>query len=116
KINLELCQDQERSFKLPGTATTNKKVRQEESAQRGIVVISEADAGEEDSDDEIDMGEVDEDEMIGGVSWADLSILCEDWDVDKIEAMGERLVLDRPPADAMDDHASKVGARPSKPE
>jgi transcription initiation factor TFIID subunit 1, fungi type len=87
KINLELSQDQERNFRLPGSATTHEKIRQDESTLKGVVMITEADAGEEGSDEEVEYDEIDENETIGGISWADLSILCEDWDVDKIEAL-----------------------------
>ncbi|KAF2459449.1 hypothetical protein BDY21DRAFT_338291 [Lineolata rhizophorae] len=81
KVNLELQQDQERAFRLIGPASSNKAARQAEAEARGITLISEADGGNDSSDAEIELDEVDENEFIGGVSWKDMCLACEDWDI-----------------------------------
>lgn len=77
KVNLELAADQEKSFRLPGTAT----IRETWSEQQGNIYIRHSHKEQDESDDGIDMDEIDEDEIIGGVSWQDLAIVCTDWDL-----------------------------------
>ncbi|KAF2018396.1 hypothetical protein BU24DRAFT_345737 [Aaosphaeria arxii CBS 175.79] len=83
KINLEIEPDQEKAFRLPSTAASNKTGRQLEEEQRGIVYITDGIEEVEESGEEMDLddlGDVDEEEKIGNVSWNDLKIACEDWD------------------------------------
>ncbi|EON67046.1 hypothetical protein W97_06163 [Coniosporium apollinis CBS 100218] len=80
KVSLELGQDQERGFRLAG-ATTAKAARQAEVEQKGLVPVIEAESGEPDSDDDMELDIHDERENIGGVTWQDFNVLCEDWDI-----------------------------------
>ncbi|KAH7138190.1 hypothetical protein B0J11DRAFT_424393 [Dendryphion nanum] len=83
KVSLDLAADQEKMFRLPSTATTNKVGRQQEEERRGIVYITdgveEADESDEDFEME-DLDNIDEDEIIGNTSWNDLKLACEDWE------------------------------------
>lgn len=82
KVNLELAQDQEKAFKLPPSAGSARSVRQNEVDQKGIITITEADAGEKsDDDDHVELDDFEVDEKIGGVTWQDLQMLCEDWEI-----------------------------------
>ena len=76
RVNLEIAPDQERSFKLPLGAERNKYEDQEHN---GIVTIETVSEAKEDEavvlEDESDY----ENETVGGVSWQDLQIICEDW-------------------------------------
>lgn len=82
KLTLELQQDHERSFRITGGASANKVARGEaEDEQRGVIFLKQARDEVQQSDDDIDFDEIDEDEEIGGTTWQDLTMICEDWDV-----------------------------------
>ncbi|KAK7719315.1 hypothetical protein SLS57_005814 [Botryosphaeria dothidea] len=90
KANLELAQDQEKAFKLPPTAAPARSGRQNEVDQKGIVAITEADTGEKsDDDDDVRLDDLEEDEKIGGVTWQDLQMLCEDWDIHTPDSLSD---------------------------
>lgn len=86
KVNLELQQDQERSFRISGGATANKIAREAKAEHRGIIHVRYARAEEEQSEDGMDLDEIDENEEIGGVSWNDLTMICEEWDVPALDS------------------------------
>lgn len=76
KINLELALDQEKSFKV--SSMPNKPTIEETNSQR-IVIIQDDIVIEKDHGD-LDVESDFENELIGGISWQDLQIICEDWD------------------------------------
>ncbi|KAK5147050.1 hypothetical protein LTR04_000927 [Oleoguttula sp. CCFEE 6159] len=80
KVNLDLQQDQERSFRIPGAGASSKGNRQAEAERVGVIKVSEIISGHESSEGEMDLDVIDENEDIGGVRWQDLAVLCEDWD------------------------------------
>ncbi|KAB2576289.1 putative transcription initiation factor TFIID 111 kDa subunit [Lasiodiplodia hormozganensis] len=119
KVSLELQQDHEKTFKLPPTAAPARNARQAEVDQKGVITVTEADTGEKsDDEDDIRLDDFDENEKIGGVTWQDLQMLCEDWDVrtpDSLSDAGD--VQERDNADDMSligdwDHDERV--RPTK--
>ena len=77
KVNLELTLDQEKSFKVSSTVS---KPHMDESSSQGIVIIQDEVVikknNEEDNNIESDF----ENELVRGISWQDLQIICEDWD------------------------------------
>ena len=77
KINLELAQDQEKSFKL--STITNRRLH-EDMDRVGLVRIAETTLVHKTSDENEDTDSDSEQDPIGGVSWQDLQISCEDWD------------------------------------
>ena len=77
KINLELAQDQEKSFKV---SSMPNKLNFEETSSQGIVAIQEDIVVEKDNEEYVDMESNFENELVGGISWQDLLIICEDWD------------------------------------
>lgn len=77
KDNLELAFDQEKSFKA---LSTPNKPNLEESSSQGIVTIQQDIVIEKDNEEDVDMESDFENELIGGISWQDLQIICEDWD------------------------------------
>jgi len=82
KVSLELAADQEKSFRLPSTLPT-KTGRQEEE-HVGLVHITNNVEESRQTDQQIDLDNIDaidEDEKIGKVSWNDLMIACEDWEI-----------------------------------
>lgn len=78
KVNLELAQDQEKSFRL--TSITSRKT-QEDMDRAGIIAITNTTPVERTSDGDEDMESDYEHEPVGGISWQDLQIACEDWDI-----------------------------------
>lgn len=81
KLSLDLLPDQERSFK---TATVAGKNAQDNYVGRQLVSCEKATAANDESDDDVALSEIDEGEVIGGVTMQDLAIICEDWDIPSI--------------------------------
>jgi transcription initiation factor TFIID subunit 1 len=84
KLTLDLATDQEKSFRLQPTTTTAKSGRQQEEEQGGLIHITNTAEEDGDSDDQLELDNldtIDDCEIIGNVSWSDLRIACEDWDV-----------------------------------
>ena len=77
KINLELALDQERSFKV---SSTPNKPNMEEISSQGILTIQEEIVAEKNNEEDIDIESDFENELVSGMSWQDLQIICEDWD------------------------------------
>lgn len=88
KLNLELATDQEKVFKVAvGTSKTTHEVLE----NAGIITIGGEDATEKDDEEFLDMDSDYENEMVGNVSWHDLKIACQGWEVasltDETEAL-----------------------------
>ncbi|KAG9192008.1 hypothetical protein G6011_10742 [Alternaria panax] len=84
KLTLDLATDQEKSFRLQPTTTTAKSSRQQEEDHGGLIHITNTAEEVGDSEDPLELDNfdtIDDREMIGNVSWSDLRIACEDWDV-----------------------------------
>lgn len=80
KVNLELAPDSEKNFRLAGPANIDKTSWEADAESRGIIAILDESADEKSSDEGLDWDIPLEDEIVGGVSWADLEVLCDDWD------------------------------------
>lgn len=81
RVELELMQDQERSFKLPYSANLTKAERQARVEQENVIIIAEPQTGDYSSDDEVELDSYSETENVAGVNMYDLSVLCEDWEI-----------------------------------
>lgn len=77
KLNLELAADQEKSFRI---FSGPSRKTQEEAERQGLILIPELVSAEKSSDDDLEVESDFEHEPIGGVTWQDLQIICEDWD------------------------------------
>jgi transcription initiation factor TFIID subunit 1 len=86
KLTLELLPDQERSFKA---ATTTGKNAQDSYTGRLLTSCDHGVAANEESDDDLALSEIDESEVIGGVTMQDLAIICEDWDIPSIATVSD---------------------------
>lgn len=89
KVSLDLQQDQERTFRLTAGTASNKITSQEEAQQRGLIITTDGKSEEQRSDDEVELDEVDEDEVIGGVTWQDFNMLSVDWNLPTPESMSD---------------------------
>ncbi|KAF2176337.1 hypothetical protein K469DRAFT_700056 [Zopfia rhizophila CBS 207.26] len=100
KVNLDIAADQERSFRLPSTTATTKAGRQLEAEQRGIVYITDGIEDDSASSDEMEVDDLEQEndqEMIGNVSWNDLKIACEDWEISSSNSESDGDEVPRPP-------------------
>lgn len=77
KISLELALDQEKIFKI---SSMPNKPNMEETGSEEIVTIEEDIAVESDNEEDLDVESDFENELVGGIFWQDLQIICEDWD------------------------------------
>jgi len=113
KVNLDIAPDQEKSFRLPEAAVPNKSSRQDEEDTSGIISINKSVEKEDENADEMDLdnwGTLNEHEMIGNVSFGDLQIACEDWEVPDLTNVGTPPDMDEimtPPFDLLGESPSK---------
>lgn len=84
KLSLELLADQEKAFRT--SALTNKI---DENFSRPGVVSLQTYSRQEDSDDDLALSVMDDNERIGGVSMQDLAIICGDWDIPSSDASSD---------------------------
>lgn len=78
KLNLELAQDQEKSFRIWPVPTK----RGREDIENMNIVVTEQTVYDDSTDDDYVHLHSDQDiDSAGGVSWEGLQIICEDWDV-----------------------------------
>ena len=78
KLNLEVAPDQEKNFKV--SLGTSKRTR-EELENMGIVAMGGEDDFVADEEEVLDMDSDYERDVMGNISWQDLQIACQDWDV-----------------------------------
>ncbi|KAL8923796.1 MAG: hypothetical protein Q9172_002977 [Xanthocarpia lactea] len=77
KLNLEIAMDQEKLFKL--SSGPSRKFDDDEG--QGIVKILPPKLSEQESADDAPLhSDSDNEPVVGGVTWQDLQIVCEDWD------------------------------------
>ena len=77
KCNLELSMDQEKSFRI---SSISNKPNMEEHSSQGVVTIQDDVVLQQDIEEDVDMESDFENEMVGGISWRDMQMICEDWD------------------------------------
>lgn len=80
KVSLDLAPDQEKSFRSTSSSYLDKKKHLLETDTKGIVTIEEDESEEEGEEYIFDYSLPDPNERIGGVTWSDLEIICQDWD------------------------------------
>lgn len=77
KVNLELAPDQEKTFKL--SAPTSRKT-QEDMDHANVILVPSLILQQRTADPSEDIESDFEEDRIGGVSWQDLQMICEQWD------------------------------------
>lgn len=110
KVSLEIAADQEKSFRLPAAAEPTKLGRQLEEDHGGIVQIAEGVEQDRESSDEMDLDDfdiTDDHEKIGNVSWGDLQIACEDWDIGTIATLSDDDEVKTPPDNILSESPPK---------
>ncbi len=117
KINLDLQQDQEKSFKLPGPSKSSFSTRLAEAEANGLVLTGDNELEQESTEDEAELDIIDEIDDIGGVKWQDLVVLCEDWDVPSVGSSSVDGYADDDEVDGIDDlfgDSADTAVRPDK--
>ena len=77
KVSLDIGLDQEKSFRF---SSGGAKRSREDTERHGLVVIEEPASAENVTDDDVDTESDYENEPVGGVTWQDFQMICEDWD------------------------------------
>ncbi|KAF2864649.1 hypothetical protein BDV95DRAFT_588707 [Massariosphaeria phaeospora] len=119
KVSLDIAADQEKSFRLSSTGDAVKAGRQSEEEQSGIIQITESIEDHDGSSDEMEMddvvGDVNDNEKFGNVSWGDLKIACEDWDLDSGDSASDDEMLGTPLDGSMEnDMMHRLFGNPTK--
>lgn len=112
KINLDIAPDQEKSFRLSSTAAPAKFTREDEEEEGGIIYIQQRVEQQGESSDEMDLEVWDaanEHENIGNVTWGDLEVACEDWNIDleSIETLSDSEGMRTPELDMIGNASKK---------
>jgi len=102
KVSLDLAPDQEKGFRTAGPAQHNKIQRIQEATAKGIVPIIEDSSDEETVEEDFDWDQPAPNEEIGGISWADLQVICDDWE-SRIEAISPEIEQREAPEVTYDD-------------
>ena len=77
KLTLDLAPDQEKLFRIPGTATITRKARQGE--ERGLVYCGLDQEGQAEDNVQFDLDQDSDSETVAGFSLRDIELACEDW-------------------------------------
>jgi hypothetical protein len=80
KVSLDLAPDQEKSFRSTSSSYLDKRKHMQETETKGVVTIQEEESEEEGEEYTFDYSLPDPNERIGGVTWSDLEIICQDWE------------------------------------
>ncbi|KAF4960241.1 hypothetical protein FSARC_10529 [Fusarium sarcochroum] len=77
KLTLDLAPDQEKLFRIPGTATITRKARQGE--ERGLVYCGQDQENQAEDNVQFDFDQDSDSETVAGFSLRDIELACEDW-------------------------------------
>ncbi|KAK5117568.1 hypothetical protein LTR62_004990 [Meristemomyces frigidus] len=83
KLFLDVMPDQERSFRNVASG----RQTQDAAFDGNIVYLKRNTAIDDESDDDLALSTSGDDETIGGVTVADLAMICEDWDMSTIDSV-----------------------------
>lgn len=80
KLKLDLMQDQERTFRLPGSDLLSKQQKLQKAKQDQVVLVNEGENGDQSDTSEVKLDTLDDEILVGNIGLQDLNLLCEDWD------------------------------------
>ncbi|MBE7181111.1 MAG: DUF3591 domain-containing protein, partial [Terriglobus roseus] len=81
KLNLELRQDQEKTFRLTNSAATHRAYPDWTEREGLIAINTGKEASTEQDTQVVELDEINDDELVAGLSMQDLTVLCADWDI-----------------------------------
>lgn len=105
KVSLDLCADQEKGFRTAGSAHPSKEQRIQNSLANGVLPIVEEETDEATAEEDLNWDQPSPADNIGGVSWTDLQLICDDWE-SRIDAVAPE-VEDRPAPEVTYDDADE---------
>ncbi|KAK2601671.1 hypothetical protein QQS21_004745 [Conoideocrella luteorostrata] len=81
KLTLDLSADQEKTFRIPGAATSVAKPRALDMSLASLVRCEEASADQAEDTLQFDLDQESDSEIIEGFSLRDIELACEDWNI-----------------------------------
>ena len=108
KVSLDIAQDQEKSFRSAGSAHTEKRKRMLEAEAKGLVAIIEESDEDQIDEDDYDWTPPSQLEPVGGFSFADLEIICDDWEAKINPPPREDLLPDDLEEEPMDEWEKEI--------
>ncbi|KAI9781139.1 MAG: hypothetical protein M1839_006247 [Geoglossum umbratile] len=104
KLSLEIEMDQEKLFRMSGSATRLfQRTPREDAELKGLILIEDPNDKEEDGDDEGDIKLDTGHESIGGINHIDIELACQDWDAmldaEPLDTEPEKVTNKRPRED-----------------
>ncbi|KAF9875853.1 transcription initiation factor tfiid subunit 1 [Colletotrichum karsti] len=84
KLTLDLAADQEKLFRIPGTATATRKQKRIDDDARGLVTCAQQDSSDEAEAEDFNLEQESDSEAVAGFSLQDIEMVCDDWS-DRIE-------------------------------
>jgi transcription initiation factor TFIID subunit 1, fungi type len=79
KLSLDLAQDQEKLFRIPGPATSTRKQKYNESESKGLVFCELLDSDEDADADNFNSDDESDSEPVGGFTLQDIEMACDNW-------------------------------------
>jgi hypothetical protein len=114
KVSLDLAQDQEKFFRSAGSAYTEKRKRILDAEAKGLVAIIEESDNEKSDEEDFDWTPASQLDPIGGFTFADLEIICEDWEAKINPPPREDVILDDVEEEPMDEWEKVILGHSSK--
>ena len=107
KLKLDLMQDQERTFRLPGSDLLSKQQKLQKAKQDQVVLVNVGEIGDQSDTSEVKLDVLDDEILVGNIGLQDLNLLCEDWDTQTTDSEGSiNGCLETDDADRSDDKCS----------
>ncbi len=118
KVSLDLSKDEEKGFRTAAQAQPTEEQRIQSALASHAVPIIEEESDEATAEEDLDWGLPTPEDRVGGVSWADLQLICDDWEA-RIDAASapvaeERIEPEATYDDVEDDWFKEMGVHPAK--
>ena len=114
KVSLELAQDQEKSFRSAGSAYTEKRKRILDVESKGLVAIIEESENDQSDEEDCDRTPPSQLHPVGGFTFADLEIICEDWEAKINPPLRQDIIPDGLDDEPMDEWEKEILGHSSK--
>ncbi|KAF2226643.1 hypothetical protein BDZ85DRAFT_52611 [Elsinoe ampelina] len=102
KLTLEIAPDSERTFRLSSAAAaaTGKTGKTADQETTNLIMATRPTTNGQESGDDMDIDDINEDELIGGLGWQDIELACCDWEVASVSSSGSTRRRKSPNADS----------------
>ncbi|KAF4854918.1 putative transcription initiation factor TFIID 111 kDa subunit [Colletotrichum siamense] len=79
KLTLDLAADQEKLFRIPGTAAATRKQKRIDDDTRGLVTCTQQESSDEAEAEEFNLEQDSDSEAVAGFTLQDIEMVCDDW-------------------------------------